>query len=45
MILKYGVENGGQPEFDFAFEQYKASDDGSYLVAMCYTKVRSIINE
>lgn len=43
-ILRAGVENGGQAEWDFAFEQYKkASGNGDFLRAISATRSTNII--
>lgn len=44
-ILRAGVENGRRAEWDFAYEQYKASDSDSFLIAMTYTRESSIVYE
>lgn len=42
-LLCSGVENGRQAEWDFAYNQYRSSDDGSFLVAITCTRERAII--
>jgi aminopeptidase N len=43
-ILRTGVENGGQAEWDFAFDQYqKASGNGDFLRAISATRMTNII--
>ena len=32
-ILRTAIENGGQPESDFAFQQYQATGNRDFLVA------------
>jgi len=34
-VLRTAIENGGQVEWDFAFQQYQINADRSYLYAMC----------
>ncbi len=43
LILKTGVQNGLKDEWDFAFEQYKATGDTTFLVAMANTKQAELI--
>ena len=43
LILKTGVQNGLQAEWNFAFEQYKATGDTTFLVAMANTKPADLI--
>jgi aminopeptidase N len=38
VILKTGVENGGQAEYDFAFNQYTSKYDTSFLIAAASSK-------
>ena len=43
-ILRAGVENGGQAEWDFAFDQYqKDSGNGDFLRAISATRMANII--
>nr|CAH0105565.1 unnamed protein product [Daphnia galeata] len=42
-LLCSGVENGRQAEWDFAYNQYRSSDDGSFLVAITCTRESAII--
>ena len=44
LILRTAVENGGQAEWDFAFNCYKATGGGACLVAMTCTSDITIIN-
>jgi aminopeptidase N len=44
-ILCAGVENGRQPEWNFAYDQYRSTDNGNFLVAMTCTRESSIIYE
>ena len=43
-ILRTAIENGGQTEYDFAFNQYKATGDNSFLVAMCASKQATVLS-
>ena len=38
VILRTGVENGGQVEWDFAFSQYTSKYDTSFLIAATCSK-------
>lgn len=38
IVLRTAVENGGQAEYDFAFQQYKSTNDTSYLSAMASSR-------
>ncbi|XP_046442871.1 aminopeptidase N-like [Daphnia pulex] len=42
-ILCAGVENGRQLEWNFAYDQYRSTDNGNFLVAMTCTRESSII--
>jgi aminopeptidase N len=44
VILKTGVENGGQAEYDFAFTQYTSKYDTSFLIAAASSKNVSRLN-
>ncbi|KAI9561562.1 hypothetical protein GHT06_012521 [Daphnia sinensis] len=44
IILRTGVENGGQTEWDFAFNQYKSKYDTSYLIAATKSRDTSRLN-
>ncbi|EFX67144.1 hypothetical protein DAPPUDRAFT_203795 [Daphnia pulex] len=44
VILKTGVENGGQAEYDFAFTQYTSKYDTSFLIAAASSKDVSRLN-
>lgn len=44
-VIRTAVEYGGQLEWDFAFEQYKANRDTTYLTAMTYTRHVNLIEE
>ncbi|KAK4036637.1 hypothetical protein OUZ56_028681 [Daphnia magna] len=37
-VLHTAIENEGQVEYDFAFQQYKNTGDTGFLVAMCASK-------
>lgn len=43
-ILRTGVENGGQAEWDFAYNQYTSKFDTSYLVAVARSRDTSRLN-
>lgn len=43
LILRTGVENGGEAEWNYAFEQYKSTGDTTYLVAMTCTRQSNLI--
>ncbi|KAI9551545.1 hypothetical protein GHT06_021878 [Daphnia sinensis] len=43
-ILRTAIENGGQAEYDFAFNQYKTKGDTSFLVAMCASKQATVLS-
>ncbi|KAI9551913.1 hypothetical protein GHT06_022250 [Daphnia sinensis] len=43
-VLRTAIENGGQVEYDFAFQQYKDKADTSYLVAMCASKQATVLS-
>ena len=43
IVLRTAIENGGQIEYDFAFEQYKTKVDTSFLTAMCASKQSAIL--
>lgn len=43
LILRAGVSAGGQAEWQFAFDQYKATHQDAYLSAMASTRDSSII--
>jgi aminopeptidase N len=45
VILKTGVENGGQAEYDFAFNQYTSKYDTSFLIAATSSKDSSRLNK
>lgn len=38
IVLRTGVENGAQAEYDFAFQQYKSFNDTTYLTAMASSR-------
>ncbi len=44
-ILRTGVEFGGRPEWNFAFDQYKATGSSAYLIAMTCTRDSVLIYE
>ncbi|EFX81628.1 hypothetical protein DAPPUDRAFT_317254 [Daphnia pulex] len=44
IILRTAIENGGQTEYDFAFNQYKTTGDNSFLVAMCASKQVTVLS-
>lgn len=44
LIIRTGVEFGGQPEWDFAMTQYVATGDTTYLTAMCNSREATRIN-
>lgn len=44
IILRTAIENGGQAEYDFAFNQYQTTGDNSFLVAMCASKQVTVLS-
>jgi len=43
-VLRTAIENGGLPEWNFAFQQYQIDGDRSYLYAMCRSLDPTILN-
>lgn len=44
IVLRTAIENGGQTEFDFSFNQYLSTKDTAYLIACAGSRDPATLN-